>query len=231
MPTAPKSFRASPTRKDRDKVRGTKQQRGYGGEWERISKMKRDESPICEVCGDAAATQVDHIIPFTDANDPRRTQWSNLQSICNACHSWKSNVANNEVARVYVVCGEPGTGKSTFCQRFRPSTAALFDLDIIAEAMNAGWRKNDNRPVEVNALIGDWREVLVNRIAGSKFLTQCWIIIADKEKAERIAERLSARLVTCSRIGDTFSHTNVSYDVRALEPQSRQTYQHLPSPR
>lgn len=230
MPNSPERFKPRDTRKDREKVRGNRHQRGYGGEWERISKMKRDECPICEVCNDAPATQVDHIVPFTDLNDPRRTRWTNLQSICNVCHSWKTNVAKNEIARVTVICGPPGTGKSTLCKRVKPIGAAVFDLDLLAEAMNEQWRKNDHRPVEVNALISDWREVLISRISGSRFLAECWIIIADKEKAEQIAERLSARLIVCSRNGDEFKFTSVSYASDASIPQSRQTYRHLPSP-
>lgn len=73
---------------------GTKQQRGYGGEWEKISLMKRRQTPVCEVCRAAPATEVDHIIPFKGLADPLRTAWDNLQSICSACHSAKTKGGN-----------------------------------------------------------------------------------------------------------------------------------------
>ena len=90
MPHAPKSFKHELRQQQREQYRGTKQQRGYGGEWERISKMKRQQTPVCEVCTDAPADDVDHIVPFNGLNDPLRTDWSNLQSICRACHRVKT---------------------------------------------------------------------------------------------------------------------------------------------
>ena len=85
MPKAAKTFRGN------QRFRGTKQQRGYGGEWERISKLKRQRDPLCEVCQAAPAEDVDHIIPFKGVSDPLRTDWSNLQSICRACHQRKTH--------------------------------------------------------------------------------------------------------------------------------------------
>lgn len=90
MPTAPKSFRSAERKKEKEKFRGSKQSRGYGGEWERISRMKRAECPVCEVCNDAVADDVDHVIPFNGVNDPSRTEWQNLRSICRPCHNDKT---------------------------------------------------------------------------------------------------------------------------------------------
>lgn len=87
MPSAPKTFRSEERKKQRELFRGSKQSRGYGGEWERISLMKRTECPVCEVCNDAPAVDVDHIEKFKGVNDPLRTDWSNLRSICRACHN------------------------------------------------------------------------------------------------------------------------------------------------
>jgi 5-methylcytosine-specific restriction endonuclease McrA len=86
MPKAPKAFGGQRRRE----YRGTKQQRGYGGEWERISKLKRQQDPVCEICRQALAVDVDHIKPFKGVNDPLRTQWSNLQSVCRSCHNAKT---------------------------------------------------------------------------------------------------------------------------------------------
>lgn len=94
MPTAPKTFRSTERRKEREQWRGSKQQRGYGGEWERISKLKRDQCPVCEVCNDAAAVDVDHVVPFNGVNDPLRTEWRNLMSVCRGCHNRKTRRQN-----------------------------------------------------------------------------------------------------------------------------------------
>jgi len=64
--------------------------RGYDHVWRKISRMKRQEQPVCEVCRIRAATEVDHVRPFNGIGDPLRTQWSNLQSICRDCHQKKT---------------------------------------------------------------------------------------------------------------------------------------------
>lgn len=99
MPTAPRTFRSAERRKEREQYRGTKQDRGYGGEWERISRLKRAECPVCEVCHNAVAVDVDHIIPFNGSDDPKRTEWQNLQSICRACHNDKTHGGRGQKCR------------------------------------------------------------------------------------------------------------------------------------
>ena len=97
MPTAPQTFLSKERKVEREQARGTKQQRGYGGEWERISLMKRAECPVCEMCNDAMAVDVDHIKPFNGPNDPLRTDWRNLQSVCRACHNGKTRRRGNRL--------------------------------------------------------------------------------------------------------------------------------------
>ena len=91
MPSSPRTFRSKERKKEREEFRGSKQSRGYGGEWERISRMKRQQTPVCEVCNDATADDVDHIVPFNGVADPKRTEWQNLQSICRRCHNGKTH--------------------------------------------------------------------------------------------------------------------------------------------
>jgi 5-methylcytosine-specific restriction endonuclease McrA len=45
---------------------------------------------VCQVCHDAVAVDVDHIVPFDGVDDPKRTDWMNLMSICRACHNMKT---------------------------------------------------------------------------------------------------------------------------------------------
>lgn len=90
MPTAPLTFRQKNRRQEREKSRGTRQQRGYTDEWVRMARMYRAQHPVCEMCQDAPAVDVDHVIPFTSLGDPLRTEWRNLQSLCRACHRMKT---------------------------------------------------------------------------------------------------------------------------------------------
>jgi 5-methylcytosine-specific restriction protein A len=80
--------------------RGTRQERGYGAEWERTREriLLRDEG-LCQVCMQRGhftlATAVDHIVGKAEA---RWRQWTaerteadeNLQSICDPCHEVKT---------------------------------------------------------------------------------------------------------------------------------------------
>ena len=86
MPNTPETF----GRKQREQRRGTKQQRGYGGEWERISKIVRAAHPVCQICQNEPSAHVDHITPFKGVSDPLRTDRSNLQALCVACHQAKT---------------------------------------------------------------------------------------------------------------------------------------------
>jgi 5-methylcytosine-specific restriction endonuclease McrA len=97
MPTSPKTFRSIERRKEREQFRGSKQSRGYGGEWERISLLKRQANAVCEMCKAAPADDVDHIVPFDGVDDPKRTEWQNLQSICRACHNCKTHQRNGKM--------------------------------------------------------------------------------------------------------------------------------------
>lgn len=75
-----------------DAVRGTRQQRGYGAEWERTRKrvLVRDEY-LCQPCQragrDRLATDVDHVIPKARGGTDGL---GNLQAICRTCHREKT---------------------------------------------------------------------------------------------------------------------------------------------
>lgn len=94
MPKSPPMFRAKERKRQVEVDRGTKQQRGYGGEWSRISRMYRSDHPVCEICKDEVAVDVDHIQPFSGRNDSLRTDWQNLQSVCRSCHRAKTERQN-----------------------------------------------------------------------------------------------------------------------------------------
>ena len=70
----------------------TRQQRGYGAEWQRTRKaiLLRDNY-LCVPCTTngrvTPATQVDHIKPKADGGTDEHT---NLQSICTDCHKIKT---------------------------------------------------------------------------------------------------------------------------------------------
>ena len=85
MPTAPKTFRSAQAGHETTH-HGTSTERGYGGGWARISRLKRQQCPVCEDCRQQLSEQVHHRVRFNGLNDPLRTAWSNLVALCGACH-------------------------------------------------------------------------------------------------------------------------------------------------
>lgn len=72
-------------RKSHDKQRGSAASRGYDSRHQRLRKWKLKRNPICEECGEYAATVVHHIIPISV--DPRkRLVMDNVQALCRDCH-------------------------------------------------------------------------------------------------------------------------------------------------
>lgn len=65
--------------------------RGYGRKWRtaRIAFLSEPANHICKVCGDAIATEVDHITPH---RGDLKLFWrrSNWQGACKPCHSRKT---------------------------------------------------------------------------------------------------------------------------------------------
>ena len=77
-----------PPRRDARKAAG---QRGYDGRWQRLRAWYIKAHPLCELrvrCAGAPAVDVDHIQSLANGG-ARLDEW-NLQSVCRACHRWKT---------------------------------------------------------------------------------------------------------------------------------------------
>ncbi len=80
-----------------DKNRGSAQDRGYDGRWQKYSKafLSRPENQICRLhldAGCAVVSQcVDHINPPDGPDDPRFWDKSNHQSACLHCNTVKGH--------------------------------------------------------------------------------------------------------------------------------------------
>lgn len=76
-----------------DKRRGTRHERGYGTAWDRVRKqILRRDAGLCQPCKQAghitpSCNTVDHIISKADRGTDEP---SNLQTICNPCHTAKT---------------------------------------------------------------------------------------------------------------------------------------------
>ena len=75
-----------------DRIRGSRQERGYGRVWEKLRRvvLARDMH-LCQVCASdgrvTTATEVDHIWPKAAGGTD---EVENLQAICRKCHKRKT---------------------------------------------------------------------------------------------------------------------------------------------
>jgi 5-methylcytosine-specific restriction protein A len=73
---------------ERGRNRPSAYKRGYDAEWENKKKQHRRNEPLCRSCG-AMGQCVDHIVPISEAPH-RKLDDSNLQTLCNRCHTRKT---------------------------------------------------------------------------------------------------------------------------------------------
>ena len=81
--------RQQEVKREHDKRRGTRQERGYGASWQRLRKIVLNREPLCRHCKAMGkltpAKEVDHI----DGN-VNNSSMNNLQPLCKGCHSRKT---------------------------------------------------------------------------------------------------------------------------------------------
>lgn len=127
-------------------------ERGYGYAWQKLRLViLRRDGGICQACKAlgklTAGNIVDHIKPKEEGGSD---DLDNLQAICKPCHTMKTA---KESARggqyvkfepewlpaslipVSVVCGPPGSGKSTYVKERAGSCDLVLDADVIAAEM------------------------------------------------------------------------------------------------
>lgn len=148
MPEAPK--RRSRPWQFVDARRQTSTERGYDNNWREASEDYRRQHPLCVnhlLRGQTAASEcVDHIIPIACCPS-LKMEPDNWVALCWSCHSYKTSKEPRyrwepNPERV-VVCGLPGTGKSTWaraqgCPVFDADELGLTDVRSIIEA-RAAW--------------------------------------------------------------------------------------------
>lgn len=70
-----------------DRVRGTREERGYGKTYETDRRRTLRAEPICYICQTNPSIEVDHKIPLSEGGS--RTG-SNLRGVCGPCHRVKT---------------------------------------------------------------------------------------------------------------------------------------------
>lgn len=130
----------------RDTRRQSASQRGYSSTWQTYSKQYRRLHPLCVQCllddRVKATACVDHIVPKHSCPE---LFWhaENHASLCQRCHGIKTRKEPQSAWQPrcdrIVVCGVPGTGKTTFAQQtgypyFDAAELELCTIDSIVAA-------------------------------------------------------------------------------------------------
>jgi 5-methylcytosine-specific restriction protein A len=117
----------------RDARRIGARHRGYTPTWERVRKLKMQGSPLCERCLTLHRTRPALLVHHKDSN-ARNNDMGNLMSLCRACHDdvhGHGVVVGKPSIPVTLVCGPPGSGKSTWVEQQRKPGDVVIDLDVI----------------------------------------------------------------------------------------------------
>ena len=182
--------------KKRTEVRQNANERGYNYRWQQASQCYLEEHPLCAECQwygrVEPATCVDHKLPHK-GNQELFWDSDNWQPACIKCNSRKAKREQMSQPK-YVVCGDPGSGKTTWVkQRAKPGDL-VFDADYLVsqlfttplhEAVDFGFPMVER----LRETVIDW---LLNYPDRKAFIIQ-----TDRVAAQRTAERIGAELIDC----------------------------------
>lgn len=184
--------RCSKERAQRRDTRENASKRGYNSHWTTASHYYRMEHPLCVVCQlnqrTTASQCVDHIIPRHSVEELFWEQ-DNWCALCNRCHALKTQREPRQSwtpdSQRIVVCGLPGTGKSTYAQA---TALPCWDADIHTDMASiediqrqrTAWIRSHSGPMvvivaspltasqvacEIGGLVKHMTHVYVNRMA------------------------------------------------------------------
>lgn len=192
-----------------------------GAEWRKTREAYlSSQNYICEDCGGAACI-VHHMKPIKPWNvsDPRVTlNWDNLKAVCDQCHKAehaKDKKYRGQAARlngiafdeegnaikqpnVFLVCGSPASGKTTYVLENKTEGDLVVDLDYICAALmgETGNVHLDHRPILAVAL--EVRELLYQIVQARRGKWERAFVIttiANPQEMKAIADELGAELV------------------------------------
>jgi 5-methylcytosine-specific restriction endonuclease McrA len=162
--------------------------------WQRVRQQVLRRDVLCKSCGHEAATVVDHILVarlvvdnygVDEFYNPDR-----LQGLCKTCHDIKTTHESGWTGRkgtqltdlgdrsnTTVVCGQSGSGKSTYVERFKRPNDLVWDYDVIMAEIT-GLPLHQGLPGAIGS-------VLANRdqwIEATRYSTNhCWLIVSNPQ--------------------------------------------------
>lgn len=186
----------------KDQHRPTAHQRGYDADWRALRDSFLAAYPHCSVEGCARrSTDADHIESVADRPDLRLV-WSNLRPFCHQHHASRTardqgfarrgveHVADAARASRHpewlkpsrvpltILCGPPGSGKSTYVRQHAGPRDMVLDIDVIAAALSGLPLYTPGRPwVEASLRWRNSRLGLLGTV--SSRWPHAWLILAE----------------------------------------------------
>lgn len=204
----------------RDSRRIGARQRGYTTTWEKVRKLKMQDAPLCEQCLTLHRTRPAMLVHHKDGN-PRNNDMTNLMSLCRNCHDeihgQQMQIPKPSIP-VVLVCGPPGSGKSTWVDQQRGQTDTVIDLDII-KARLAGVPIYQAGDEWIMAAMAERNRML----AELPTIGKAWVILSGAKAADRQAwqEKLGADVVVLE-VSPSVCKDRIANDDRRPELVKRQ---------
>lgn len=198
MPNAPRTFRPAGYQQ-REKAWASRQAPGRGwyntARWRKLREMQLAEHPLCEECerkGNVMpANECDHITPHNWNED---AFWDGpFQSLCKPCHSQKTKREQlmGKGQKRFVICGLPGTGKSTWVRERARTGDIVWDVDAVAGAVFS--MPSYPRPAAIAQALAAMRTMLLRN--ADSIDGDVYVIENDETKARLLANDIGAAVI------------------------------------
>ena len=126
---------------DLESRRGSARDRGYTRTWEKVRRIKLNQTPLCERCTRGHKIKPADMVHHKDHNQ-FNNHMDNLESLCRDCHNQEHKGAilkrpamipdlQPSGIPINIICGPPGSGKTAYCQQNMVPGDTLIDIDII----------------------------------------------------------------------------------------------------
>lgn len=134
---------------------------------------------LCQRCG-MDAELVDHIIPSKDDWSDRLNA-DNLQSLCRPCHriktkrEWmKHHKGMTRYMDINIVCGLPGSGKTTYVKHHMTENDLIYDYDSLMHSLSGLPMQQSNHDIHDYIML--FFDQMLRKLKAEKAFNNVWII-------------------------------------------------------